>query len=119
MKRMTSFVQQTIQNLALGVEHRWSLPQFDAVDWTYLETFSTLVTTIDELHKCIDDSLHWRQQTFLLQTVVEVARADTGPGHVRTDGVEGDVILWQEFAIGSDESHDATGRVSQRYFLAT
>ena len=88
MKRMSSFVQQTIQNFALLVEHRWGLPQLNTVHWTYLETLPTLITTVDELHEGIDYSLHWRQKTFFLQTVVEVARADTCPGHVRADGVE-------------------------------
>ena len=112
---MTSFIQQHVQNLALFVEHRWSLPQSDAVNWTYLETLSTLVTTIDELHKCIDYPLHWRQQTFFLQTVVEVARADTRPRHVGTDSIEGDVLFRQVFPVAADEPHNATGRVSQRY----
>ena len=110
MKRMASFVQQTIQNLALLVEHHRSLPQLDAVNRTYLETFPTLVTTIDELHECIDYPLHWRQKTFLLQTVVEVARADTRPRHVRADGIEGDALLWKIATVGSDKPHNSTGR---------
>jgi hypothetical protein len=99
MKSMASFIKQTIHNLALLVEHRWSLPQFDTFNWTYLETFSTLVTTIDEMHECIDYPLHWRQKTFFLQTVVEVARADARPGHMRADGIEGYAFFGQILSI--------------------
>lgn len=56
---MASLVQQTIYNLTFFVENRWSLPQFNPINWTYLETFPALVTTIDELHECIDYTLHW------------------------------------------------------------
>jgi hypothetical protein len=123
---MASFVQQTIHNLALFVEHRWSFPQFDTVDWTYLETLSTLVTPIDELHECIDYPLHRRQKTFFLQAVVEVTRADASPRHMRADSIQGHLLLHQIGSIGPDEAHYATarelaneiGRRHQRSFVA-
>ena len=110
MKRMTSFVKQTIENLAFLVKHRWSLPQLDSVDWTYLETLSTLVTPIDELHECIHYSLHWRQKTFFLQAVVEVTRSDASSRNMRADSVQGHVLLGKVFPIAPDEAHHATGR---------
>jgi hypothetical protein len=96
---MASFVKQTIQNLALFVENPWSLPQCDTVDWTYLETFSTLVTPIDELHKCIDYPLHRRQKTFFLQAVVEVTRTDASFRHVRADSIQGHLLFRQVLPV--------------------
>lgn len=96
---MASFVQQTINHLALLVEHRWSLPQFATTDRSYLETFPALVPTVDELHECINYSSHWRQQLLLLQAVVEAARADTRPRHVRTDGIKSDPFFRQVASI--------------------
>jgi len=93
MERVGSFVQQTINHLALFVKHRWGLPQFDTIDRSYLETFPALVPPIDELHECIDYPSHWRQQTLLLQAVIEAARADTSPRYMRADGVEGDQLF--------------------------
>lgn len=110
MKRMASRVKQAIDNLAFFVEYRWSLSQADTVDWTYLETFSTLVTTIDALQESIDYPLHWRQKTLFLQTVVESTRADTRPCNMRADSVQGHAFFRQVFSIRSDESHHAAIR---------
>jgi hypothetical protein len=75
-----------------------------------------LVAAINELHERTNYSFHWRQKVFLLQCVVERPGADVCPGYVRTDGVEVDVLLWQIFAVRTDEPYHTTAQGSA--FLA-
>lgn len=105
---MTSFVEQTVQNLTLFVEYAWSLPYAEGTNRTNLETLSALVAVFDEMHKCINYSIHRRQKAFVLQLVVERACADVRSGYMWTDGIEGDVLFWQILAVRSNEPYRTT-----------
>lgn len=96
---MTSAVQKTVQFLTLLVEYAWSLPHFESTDRTNLETFSAFVAVVDEMHKCVDYSFHRCQEAFGLQIIIEWTSTDVRPRYMRTDGVEGDALFRQVFAV--------------------
>lgn len=96
---MTPKIQQTIQILDLLIEYARGLAYLGAADRTNLETLSTLVAMVDEMHESIDYSFHRCQKAFILQDVVERTSADVCPGYVRTDCIEPDVLFWQIFAV--------------------
>lgn len=108
MQRMTSVVQQTVQILNLLVEYHRSLAYPWTTDRANLETLSTLVAMVDEMHESIDYSFYWCQKAFFFQDVVERTSADICPGYVRTDGIEVDVLFWQIFAVRTNEPYDTT-----------
>jgi hypothetical protein len=117
MQRMTSLVKQTIQGLTLLVEHAWSLPYLESTDGANFETLSALVAVVDEMHECINYLFHRCQEASILQVVVKRTSADVRPGYVRTDGVEGDVLFWQIFAVRPDEPYRTTEQQSAFCYL--
>ena len=107
---MTSVIKQTIQILTLLVEYSWSLAYLRTTNRTNLETLSTLVGMIDEMHEGINYSFYWCQKAFCFQDVVERTSADVRPGYVRTDGIEVDVLFWQVFAVRPNKPYHTTAQ---------
>lgn len=105
---MASFVQQAVDYLTLLVEDVWRLSNLKAIDRTNLEALTAHLLVIDEMYECIDNTLHRRQEAFVFQSVIKCAGTDACSGHMRANGVEGDVLLGEVFAVGSNETYSAT-----------
>jgi len=67
---------------------------------------------VNEMHESIDYSFHWRKKAFLFQDVVKCASADVRSGHVRTDGIEPDVLLREILAVRTNEPYRTTEQES-------
>lgn len=85
---------------------RWSF-RCKAAIRSNLHAFARSIA-IEETLESIYDTLHGRQNAFLLELVVERIGGDFGPHDVRTDSVERYAFFWKVFAVAADEANNST-----------